>query len=200
MNEIWKPIKGYEGIYEVSSFGRVRSLDRIVPALNALTGTIVDYFRKGRIKRQQPINNGEGYMVVSLTDADHKSHTYLVHRLVAMAFVPGYFDGADVNHKDEDPSNNRADNLEWCDRKYNINYGTGKWRRRKFNERRVEQLTLDGQHIAYHQNMSYAARAVGCDPSTIASVCKGKHGKKNCISAKGFKWKWADDGTPLPKN
>ena len=66
--EIWKDIEGYEGIYQVSNLGRVRSLDRIVPALCRQTGTIVDYHRKGRIIRQRPINNGSGYLVVTLND------------------------------------------------------------------------------------------------------------------------------------
>lgn len=193
MEEIWKPVKGYEGIYEVSSLGRVRSLDRIVPALCRQTGTIVDYHRKGRILRQRPIHNGGGYLVITITDNERKPHTQLVHRLVAQAFVPGYREGLDVNHKDEDKTNNRADNLEWCNRQYNINYGTGKWRRRKFNARPVEQLTLDGQHEARYANISEAARAVGCNPSTIMAVCQGKHGKKRCITAKGYRWRYIDE-------
>lgn len=187
MTEEWRPVKGYEGIYEVSSLGRVRSLDRNVPALCHKTGTIRDYFRKGKTLRLRPISTGAGYLVVTLNDNDRKAHNELVHRLVAHAFVPGYFDGADVNHRDENKQNNRADNLEWCDRQYNINYGTGKWRRRKFNERAVEQLTADGQHIATYKNMSDAARAVGCDPSTIGDVCRCKR-----QTAKGYRWRYAD--------
>lgn len=186
MEEIWKPIKGYDGIYEVSSLGRVRSLDRMVPALCRQNGNIVDYFRKGRIIKQQPINNGEGYMVVSLTDADHKRKTCLVHRLVATAFVPGYFDGADVNHKDENPTNNTPDNLEWCDRQYNINYGTGKWRRHKFNARQVQQLTMDGKPVATFPTIAEAARKTGIDASNIQCCLKGKRGQ---YQAGGYRWK-----------
>ena len=85
MEEIWKDIEGYEGIYQVSNLGRVRSLDRIVPALCHKTGTIVDYHRKGCIIRQRPLNNGSGYLIVTLNDNERKAHTHLVHRLVARA-------------------------------------------------------------------------------------------------------------------
>ena len=190
MEEIWKDIEGYEGRYQVSNLGRVRSLDRIVPALCHKTGTIVDYHRKGCIISQRPINNGSGYLVVTLNDNERKAHTHLVHRLVARAFVPGYREGLDVNHKDEDKTNNRADNLEWCDRQYNINYGTGKWRRKKYNARPVEQLTTDGKVIARYDNASQAARALGCDPTTINTVCRGR---PHCNTAKGYRWRYAED-------
>lgn len=189
MEEQWKPIEGYEGIYEVSSLGRVRSLDRIVPALSNRTGTIIDYHRKGRILKQRKVFGG--YMAVGFeVKGDNRHENHFVHRLVARAFVPGYREGMDVNHKDEDKTNNRADNLEWCDRQYNINYGTGKWRRRKFNARPVEQLTLDGQHVARYDNIADAARAVGCDPSTISGVCRGKPCSK---TAKGYRWRYTDE-------
>ena len=190
MEEIWKDIEGYEGIYQVSNLGRVRSLDRIVPALCHKTGTIVDYHRKGRIIRQRPISSGSGYLVITIHDNEQKAHTQLVHRLVARAFVPGYREGLDVNHKDEDKTNNRADNLEWCDRQYNINYGTGKWRREKYNARPVEQLTTDGKVIARYDNASQAARALGCDPTTINAVCRGK---PHCNTAKGYRWRYAEE-------
>ena len=188
MEEIWKDIEGYEGIYQVSNLGRVRSLDRNVPALNHKTGEICDYFRKGCILKQAEVF--EGYLAVNITNAEKKRISAFVHRLVAKAFVPGYFDGADVNHKDENKRNNRADNLEWCDRQYNINYGTGKWRREKFNARPVEQLTTDGKVIARYDNISQAARALGCDPSTINAVCRGK---PRCNTAKGYRWRYAED-------
>lgn len=189
MNEVWKDIEGYEGIYQVSNLGRVRSLDRMVPALCNRNGEVRDYFRKGKVLKQRKVFGG--YMVVSFLIAGKGVHeNRFVHRLVARAFVPGYFDGADVNHKDEDKTNNRADNLEWCNRQYNINYGTGKWRRHKFNERAVEQLTIDGQHVASYKNISDAARAVGCDPSTISGVCRGK---PKCKTAKGYRWRYIEE-------
>ena len=112
--EIWRPIVGYEGLYEVSSYGRVRSLDRYDNK---------NHFRKGLIMKQN--NDGRGYMSVILC-LNGKIKKYLVHRLVAQAFIPNPDNLPEVNHKDENPENNSVTNLEWCDHSYNINYGTRK--------------------------------------------------------------------------
>jgi hypothetical protein len=170
--KMWKQIDGFQN-YEISDKGEVRNI------------------QSGKILK--PWVGVGGYAYVNPTNGHGKPMPKRLHRLVAKAFVPGYFEGADVNHKDENKHNNRADNLEWCDRQYNINYGTGKWRREKFNARPVEQLTMDGKHIAYHENASQAARAVGCDPSTIRAVCNGKHGAKNCQTAKGYRWRYKEE-------
>ena len=112
--EEWKSIPGYEGLYEVSSYGRVKSLE-------------ISYTRKNGIMDHKPEiilspkNNGTGYFIVCLYK--NKTHKYyLIHRLVAQIFIPNPDNLSDVNHKDEDKSNNRVDNLEWCDHKYNMNY------------------------------------------------------------------------------
>ena len=124
MTEIWKAVKGYEGLYEVSNFGNVRSLDRFVKAKNdSLTK------KKGRIL--VPFYESQkGYYQVSLSK-DGKNKKHRVHRLVALAFLENPFNCTDVNHKDEDKTNNNVDNLEWCTRKYNNNYGTKPERTRK---------------------------------------------------------------------
>ena len=112
MIEEWRPIKGYEGLYEVSNTGRVRSLDRYDSNNHFLKGRILKlYTRKG------------GYLFVQL-HLNGKGKNYLVHRLVAIAFIPNPDNLPEVNHLDEDKTNNRVENLEFCDRKYNINYGT----------------------------------------------------------------------------
>lgn len=189
MEEIWKDIEGYEGIYQVSNLGRVRSLDRIVPALCHKTGTIVDYHRKGCILRQRKVFGG--YLAVSFTVADTGKHeSQFVHRLVARAFVPGYREDLDVNHKDEDKTNNRADNLEWVTRQENINYGTGKWRRRKYNARRVQQLTMDGKPVATFPTIAEAARQTGIDASSICGCLRGKRGQHQ---AGGYRWKYTEE-------
>jgi len=102
--ESWKDIEGYEGLYQVSDQGRVR---------NVMTG---------RILKVQPTRN---YRHVSLCK-EGEYNSYLVHRLVAKAFIfnPNPKEYDQINHKDEDPSNNRADNLEWCSSEYNLTYGT----------------------------------------------------------------------------
>lgn len=100
-NEIWKPVVGFEGLYEVSNKGRIRN-------------------RKGRILRF--FKNRE-YLKIELSN-NGKTKKLYVHRLVAEAFIPNYDSTKNIiNHKDENPGNNCVENLEWCDYKYNLNYG-----------------------------------------------------------------------------
>lgn len=110
MIEEWKPVVGYEGLYEVSSLGRVRSLDRF-------------YYRLHKGKVLSPTKDRYGYLTVTL-NCNGKSKTIKIHRLVAQAFIENPDNLPQVNHKDENPSNNNVDNLEWCTAKYNNNYGT----------------------------------------------------------------------------
>ena len=116
MEEIWKDIKGYEGYYQVSNFGQVRSIDRIVKQKSSKNDDTYQYNHyAGKILKQYVINSG--YCVVDLCK-NHKSIKKLVHRLVAEAFLENKF--AQVNHKDENKLNNHIDNLEWCTAKYNM--------------------------------------------------------------------------------
>lgn len=114
-NEIWKDIKGYEGFYQVSNMGRVRSLDRIVVTKNSKT---LNY--KSELKK--PSKDKDGYLIVVLYK-DKERKTCRVHRLVAEHFIPNPNNYPQVNHKDETRDNNNVDNLEWCTAKYNNNYG-----------------------------------------------------------------------------
>lgn len=121
MTEQWKPVLGYEDLYEVSNLGRVRSLDRVecVPDKN---GVYHERIRKGRVLK--PNYDGRGnYLHVSLRRSG-SGISRNVHRMVAQAFVPNPDGYKEVNHKDEDKTNNRADNLEWCSHLYNNQYGT----------------------------------------------------------------------------
>ena len=108
MDEVWKDIEGYEGLYQVSNTGQVRSLN---------------YLHTGEVKPLKQGTDGNGYKRVSLYK-DGKSKTCRVHRLVAMAFILNPNNYKEVNHKDENPSNNNVNNLEWCTNEYNVNYGT----------------------------------------------------------------------------
>lgn len=108
MDEIWKDIEGYEGLYQVSNLGNVRSLN---------------YGRTGEIKLLNQYTNKKGYKHTSLSK-NGKVKNHLIHRLVAIAFIPNPNNYKEVNHKDENPSNNNVKNLEWCTREYNNNYGT----------------------------------------------------------------------------
>lgn len=112
MIEEWRPVIGYEGLYEVSSYGRVRSLDKY---------DSMNRFLRGRILRL--FTDGLGYLRAQLY-SNSKRKSFLVHRLVAQAFIPNPDNLPQVNHIDENPSNDNVDNLEWCDGKYNVNYGT----------------------------------------------------------------------------
>lgn len=109
---VWVPVLGFNGLYEVSSLGRVRN-------------------QKGEIMKQGiKRTNGTCYKSVRLWK-DGKYHTKYIHRLVAEAFIPNPDNLPFVNHKDEDGTNNFIDNLEWCTREYNVSYGTAKERRAK---------------------------------------------------------------------
>lgn len=118
MNEEWRPIEGYEGLYEVSNTGQVRSLDMYVKSRYG-------NYRLHKGKVLSPAKDTNGYLTVLLScNGKHKS--IRVHRLVAQTFILNPDNLSEVNHKDEDKTNNSVENLEWCDRKYNINYGSRK--------------------------------------------------------------------------
>lgn len=104
MTEIWKDIEGYEGKYQVSNFGQVKSMI-------------------GQEKVLHPKKHRNGHLQIGL-HKDKKRKTMYIHRLVAQAFIPNPDNLPCVNHKDENPNNNNVDNLEWCTQKYNCNYGT----------------------------------------------------------------------------
>lgn len=118
--ESWKPIAGYEGLYEVSDHGRVRSLDHTRTFSNRWGGTNSATV-KGRILKPQPQRTG--YLHVGLCK-DGVVKYERVHRLVATAFLDNPGGLPEVNHKDEDKANNGANNLEWCDRRYNNTFGS----------------------------------------------------------------------------
>lgn len=133
MIEIWSPIKGYEGYYEVSSYGVVRSVQR-----KSLDRWGKYCLRKGRILK--PCNRRYSMVVLS---KNGKARNCLVHRLVAEAFIPNPHNWSVVNHKDENKLNNRMDNLEWCSQKYNINYGKGVRKRAA-----TQSISKKGKHYS----------------------------------------------------
>ncbi|MBQ0088112.1 MAG: HNH endonuclease [Prevotellaceae bacterium] len=123
-NEIWKDIPHYEGLYQVSNYGRIKN-------------------NRGQFKTQH--DNGRGYLGVELWKNNSSKREY-VHRLVALAFLPNPNHFTQVNHKDEDKQNNYVDNLEWCDCKYNNNYGT-------HTQRMVETCKERGVYEEFSQRM-----------------------------------------------
>ena len=118
MSEEWRSVPGYEGLYEVSSYGRVRSLDMYVKCRYG-------NYRLHKGKVLSPAKDKNGYLKVNLC-CNGKDKIIRVHRLVAQAFILNPDNLSEINHKDEDKTNNSVENLEWCDRKYNINYGSRK--------------------------------------------------------------------------
>lgn len=173
VKEIWRPVPGYEGIYEVSSLGRIKSLAR---KTNNQTG------KKDLIMSPGWIGNKKGYLFVWLCK-DGKRTRYSVHRLVATVFIPNPLNLPFVNHKDCNPQNNRVENLEWCDAKYNINYGN----RNKITSRKlsipVKQYTKDGQFVAEYSS-AIEAEAITHISSQNISRCRAG----SLPSAGGYVW------------
>ena len=198
MKEIWRDIKGYEGLYQVSNYGNVRSMN---------------YSRTKRVKELK-LNKTNGYLRVILRK-DKQSTSRAVHRLVAEAFIPNINDLPEVNHKDECKTNNNVDNLEWCTRVYNINYGTANKRRA---ETRIKNGTVWKNHFTPFTNKEICARggraknkkkkiiqcnldgtlvrewesakdteAFGFDSATVTKCCKEKR-----KTHKSFIWKYKD--------
>ena len=164
--EYWKPVVGYENLYEVSNLGRIRSFDRWVKSKN---GSI--RICRGRILK--PYTNKDGYLYVVLCK-NNKHKTYKVHRLVAEAFLPNPDNLPQVNHKDENKQNNNVENLEFCDCKYNINFGTAIARRSKTISKAVVQYTLDGTFVREWPSAMDAEREGGFRSECICMCCKGK--------------------------
>lgn len=188
--EIWKDVNGYEGMYQVSSFGNVRSIDREVP------------FRGGmRFIKGSPLTkwvNGDGYERVSFCVKGKNKH-FLVSRLVAEAFIPNPNQKEEVNHLDYNPKNNTVSNLEWCTRSENWEYsrenimavltnprdydakkGKGGGRRCKpvigTNVETGQKIELDS---------AKQGKDFGFDPPAITNCLKG-----NYKQTKGYTWKY----------
>lgn len=179
-SETWKPIVGYEGLYEVSSMGRVKSLKRTVIAKN---GTRMEV--EERILKQFP--GVGGYLYLSLSKHG-KIKSFTVHRLVATAFIPNPKNLSDVNHKDEDKTNNSVDNLEWMSHKDNLNYGTYKERMALAVSKPVSQIDKKtGVIIAIYPGQKFAEEATGINYSCISACCRGVS-----KSAGGYYWSFVN--------
>ena len=174
MSEEWRDVVGYEGRYQVSSTGRVKSLKR----KDCLGRTI-------RERMLKACDNGRGYLYISLSDGTGEHKRHYIHRLVGEAFVPNPLEKEDVNHKDENPSNNHASNLEWLTHKENLNYGMRNERVAKANSKPVAQYTKDGAFIKVWASAAEVKRQLGFNHSNIIQVAKG-----NRKTACGFIWKY----------
>ena len=178
MKEEWKPVKGYEGLYEVSNMGKVKSLN---------------YNRTGKEGIMEPHVNGYGYLRVKLCK-DGKKKWYMINRLVAQAFISNPDNLPEVNHKDEDKTNNCVENLEWCSKLYNANYGT---RNKRISEKMTNNSKLSKPVISINKvsglivefpSTREAERMTGINHNNIIKCCQGK-----AKSAGGHYWFYADD-------
>lgn len=151
-NEVFSPISGYEGLYEIGDLGTVRSVDRIVHYSDGRT-------RDHKGKNISFADNGNGYKFVYLWKKNQSKRFY-VHRLVAAAFIPNPDKKQFVNHKDEDKSNNAVSNLEWCTSSENVNYGTAISRSRK-KQGFETFLVLESGDIKRFDSISSLAKFVG---------------------------------------
>ena len=165
MDEIWRDIEGYEGLYQISNKGHVKSL----------------YKSSERILKSY--DNGKGYLKVHLFKNTAFQSIY-IHRLVAETFIPNLENKPEVNHKDENKLNNCVENLEWMTTKENSNYGT----RNERISRKILQYSKSGDFIREWSGAHGVERVLGIDNSSITKCCKGKR-----KSSGGFVWKYKEE-------
>lgn len=162
-----KEIKNFEELYQVNELGQIWSI------------------KNKKYLKQTLCKNG--YLYVGL----HKNKirkNILVHRIVAEAFIPNPNNLPEVNHKDENPQNNSVHNLEWCDSRYNKNYGTARERMSEKLSKPVLQYTLDGEFVREWISATEAGRN-GFSQSSINNCCLGK-----AKTHKGFRWSYKKEG------
>lgn len=167
MQEIWKDIKGYEGLYQISNFGNVYS--------------------KITNKKLKPFANEKGYLRVELRKNKSRKN-FKVHRLVAIMFISNPNGYNEVNHIDGNKQNNKIENLEWCSHKCNMIHAVKNnlVTPPKSNTKKVNLYDKKGNFIRSFKSIHEASRFYNCNPSTIYYYCNGKHKCKDYI------WRYAD--------
>jgi len=169
MCEIWKDVPNYEGLYQVSNLGKVKSLERDIVHMGNIS----------RIKEKvmKPFINRGGYYCVKLSK-NQKYKSFKIHRLVALAFIPNPNNYECINHKDENKKNNVVSNLEWCTKRYNNEYGS-----KSLWKRKVYKFDLDGNLLAKYDSITEAAKQNNFSYSSINGCCR-----ESIRTAHGFIW------------
>lgn len=185
VNEIWRPIKGYEGLYEVSNLGRVKSVERTIIRKNGMKQT----FQK---KHKTSVLNPQGYYQTGLWK-EGKIKLITNHRLVAEAFIPNPDNKSEIDHIDTDKTNNRVENLRWCTHYENNNNPLTKIHRSK--KRKTQKYGWDRKTQNPIIQLSLDNKIVGIYPNAhstpyrdIGRVCKGMR-----KTANGYKWRYLND-------
>jgi hypothetical protein len=174
MQEIWRDIKDYEGLYQISNLGRVKSVERIVKR-----GTNFKPVRERVLK----MGDKDGYKYVILSKSG-KTKTGWIHRLVAQAFIPNPDDLPCINHKDENPSNNHVNNLEWCTHSYNNSYNDIRIKAARNKRKPIIQYSKDGTFIREWSHAREASEALGLSKRAIYECCVGRS-----KTSGGYIWK-----------
>ncbi len=178
--EKWKPIKGFEDLYCISNYARIKSC------------------RNQQILKPYLPKTKHPYWIILLYN-NGKTYRYRLHRLVAEAFVENPHNYPIINHKDENTTNPCAVNLEWCTYKYNSNYGTLPERMRQFmlngaKFRRVHKYTLEGEYVESYDSQKIAGEVTGINPNSICGVCKEKD---KFYSAGGYLWTYTKNESEI---
>lgn len=172
IEEVWKDVPGYEGLYQASNLGRIKSLN--------FNGT-------GKEKIMQPRTGNRYYMIALWKDGKRKD--LLLHRVIAKTFIENKENKPFINHKDENCFNNSVDNLMWCTHKENMNWGTRNKRIAKNNSIKINQYDLENNFIRQWDSANEFLKANNLPiTGSICMCCKGKR-----KTAYGYKWKYADD-------
>ena len=176
--EVWKKIKDLDGFYEISNFGRIKSVSRVINSSIQKSGFRIT---KEKIKPSQ--NNGKGYLQLYV-QVNNKRKVYYTHRLVALAFIPNPHNKPEVNHINGIKTDNRIENLEWCTRKENVNHAfdLGLIGNRKTGKR-VKIFQILENNIVLWNSISDASNSLKIDSSSISKVCRNINKQ-----AGGFRW------------